>query len=397
MSPQARVFALTSLVVLLDGFDVQAMALAVPALSAAWGIAPAGFSLALGLSVLGLGLGAAFLAPLGDRFGRRPLLIGCTALLGLSSLATALAGSVIALAALRLVTGLALGACQGNATALMSDHAPPARRAWLLTLMGCNVSVGSLAAGFVAPWLVAWGGWQGIFVAGGLLPLVLSAVLAVALPEAPGHGAPAAADGPRGGLGGLLSPALRPKTLLLWAIYSLNTLLLYLVLSWLPTLLGAAGWPPAAALRSVMAFHVGGIAGALTLALVVDRGRATGALVAGFVVAAIGAALFALLPPLIPAWSAALALMGAGVAGTTFVVFALAAAAYPSAIRAAGYGWLAAVARIGAVIGPLAGGGLLALSVAPRLIMAGLAIPALLCALLALAVRRTIDLPARNA
>jgi AAHS family 4-hydroxybenzoate transporter-like MFS transporter len=399
VKPQHLVFLLCSLTVFLDGFDVQAMALAVPALSQSWRLSPPAFSSALATGVLGLGIGAAFIAPLGDRFGRRPVLIACTALLGLSSLATITATGVTALAALRFLTGIALGACQGNATALMADFAPPARRAWLLTLMGCNVAIGSLAAGFFAPWLIAGLGWQGLFIVGGVLPLLLSATLFLFLPEAralAGHTAPAAAipadEAPveTAGLRGLLSPEFRGKTLLLWTIYSLNTFLLYLVMSWLPTLLGAAGWSSAAALRSVMAFHVGGIAGALALALVMDRGRPTSALAGGFLLAAIAAALFLLLPPIVPAWAVLLALLGAGISGTTFALFALGASIYPSGIRASAYGWLGAVARVGAVLGPLVGGALLAFEVSPRLIMAGLAVPALLCAALSLLIRRAL-------
>lgn len=395
VKPQHLVFLLCSLTVFLDGFDVQAMALAVPALSQSWRLPPPAFSSALATGVLGLGIGAAFIAPLGDRFGRRPVLITCTALLGLSSLATITASSVTTLAALRFLTGIALGACQGNATALMADFAPPARRAWLLTLMGCNVALGSLAAGFFAPWLIAGLGWQGLFIVGGVLPLILSATLYLSLPEAraladrtttPDDETPVATAGLRG----LLSPEFRGKTLLLWTIYSLNTFLIYLVMSWLPTLLGAAGWSSTAALRSVMAFHIGGIAGALALAVVMDRGRPTSALASGFLLAAIASALFLLLPPIVPAWAALLALLGAGISGTTFALFALGASIYPSGIRASAYGWLGAVARVGAVLGPLVGGALLAFEVSPRLIMAGLAAPALLCAALSLLIRRTM-------
>lgn len=399
MKAQRLVFLLCSLTVFLDGFDVQAMALAVPALSQSWRLPPPAFSSALATGILGLGVGAAFIAPFGDRFGRRPVLIACTALLGLSSLATITATSVTALASLRFLTGIALGACQGNATALMADFAPPARRAWLLTLMGCNVAIGALAAGFFAPWLIGGLGWQGLFIVGGILPLLLSATLFLLLPEAralAGRTEPAAAipadEAPVAiaGLRGLLSPEFRGKTLLLWTIYSLNTFLIYIVMSWLPTLLGAAGWSSTAALRSVMAFHIGGIAGALVLAVVMDRGRPTSALAGGFLLAAIAAALFLLLPPIVPAWAVLLALLGAGISGTTFALFALGASIYPSGIRASAYGWLGAVARIGAVLGPLVGGALLAFEVSPRLIMAGLAAPALLCAALSLLIRRTL-------
>ncbi|HWW63423.1 MAG TPA: MFS transporter [Sphingomonadaceae bacterium] len=401
LAPQHLVFLLCSLTVFLDGFDVQAMALAVPALAHGWGLSPVAFSSALTTSVIGLGIGAAFIAPLGDRFGRRPVLIACTAVLGLSSLLTAMATSVTGIALLRLVTGAALGACQGNATALMADYANPARRAWILTLMGCNVAVGSLVAGFIAPWLIAWLGWQGIFVAGGVFPLLLSACLFLLLPEAralAGRGAAPSAAAPTedaiveaSGLRGLLGTGFRSRTLLLWLIYSLNTFLIYMVISWLPTLLDAAGWSSTAALRSVMAFHIGGIVGALLLAIVMDRGRPTSALAAGFILAAVASGLFLLLPPLIPVWALLLALLGGGISGTTFTLFALAASIYPVNLRASAFGWLAAVARIGAVLGPVIGGALLAFEVSPRLIIAGLAAPALVCAVLSLFMRRVLS------
>jgi MFS family permease len=144
-----------------------------------------------------------------------------------------------------------------------------------------------------------------------------------------------------------------------------------------------------------MAFHIGGIAGALALAVVMDRGRPASALANGFLLAAFAAASFLLLPPTIPLWAMLLALLGAGLSGTTFALFALGAAIYPSGIRASAFGWLGAVARIGAVAGPLVGGALLAFAVSPRVIIAGLALPALLCAALTLLVRRVMrDAPA---
>ena len=88
---QKYVLVLCALAVLFDGYDLQVLALTVPTLTKGWGIAPASLSLALSASLLGMGLGAALLAPLGDRYGRRTVLAATMAVVGASSLLTALA------------------------------------------------------------------------------------------------------------------------------------------------------------------------------------------------------------------------------------------------------------------------------------------------------------------
>jgi AAHS family 4-hydroxybenzoate transporter-like MFS transporter len=415
---QVRVLLLCSLVILIDGYDLQAMALAVPSLAADWRLAPPAFGVALAAGLLGLGLGGAFVAPLGDRFGRRPVLIGCILVVGLTSLATTLASGPIGLAISRCLTGLALGACQGNATAMSAEFAPVRRRAFVITLTGCNVALGSLIAGLTAPWVVAAFGWRGLFYIGGVLPIVLAILLAGGLPESigfltarrpgdpriahtiarlfPGEALPMAAapsaptPARHASVLDLLRPPLRTRTLVLWLIYSASTFLLYLVLSWLPTLLAAAGWTGPAALRGIVSFQIGGIVGSIVLALLVDRGRIVLALAGGYIVSGAAALSFSVVAPGFWAWTILFALVGAGISGAMFAIFALAAGFYPAELRATGYGWAAAVARIGAVLGPLVGGWGLAAGIAPRDIMALLAVPALVCALMVIPVSRVV-------
>jgi AAHS family 4-hydroxybenzoate transporter-like MFS transporter len=416
---QVGVLLLCSLVIFLDGYDLQAMALAVPSLAGEWGVAPSTFGIALAAALVGIGLGGAFVAPLGDRFGRRPVLVAATFLVGATTLATTFAEGPLGLAVARFSTGLVLGACQGNATAMTAEFAPLRSRAFVITLIGCNVALGSLAAGLAAPWVVAAFGWRGLFYIGGILPMLLSLVLLARLPESiqlliakrpgdpriagiymrifPGEVVPplppARADAPRvkaGSVIDLLRAPLRTRTLVLWLIYSANTFLLYLVLSWLPTLLAAAGWAGPDAMRGIVSFQVGGIAGSVALAWLVDRGHIVPALAGGYAMTGIAALLFAVLAPGFWAWTALFVAMGAGVSGAMFAIFALAAGFYPAQLRATGYGWAAAVGRLGAVLGPLAGGWVLAIGIAPADIMALLAVPALACALLVIPVQRVV-------
>src|ERR1700760_2421669 len=120
---QFRVFLLCALIVLLDGYDLQVMGLAVPALSKAWQLAPNVFTLAQTASIVGLGIGSAFIAPCGDRLGRRPLLLGGLALILVTCLGAATATGPGQLAAWRLLVGLGLGVGQSNASALTAEYA----------------------------------------------------------------------------------------------------------------------------------------------------------------------------------------------------------------------------------------------------------------------------------
>ncbi|MDB5689617.1 MAG: putative permease, partial [Sphingomonas bacterium] len=273
-------------------------------------------------------------------------------------------------------------------------------------------------AGLTAPWVVASFGWRGLFYVGGILPLLLAAVLLLGLPESihfllarrpgdpriahifgrlfPGETMPpppAPSSRPRAkgaSIFDLLRAPLRTRTLVLWLIYSASTFLLYLVLSWLPTLLAAAGWAGPDALRGIVSFQIGGILGSIVLALLVDRGRIVLALAGGYAVSGGAALLFSVVAPGFWAWTILFALVGAGISGAMFAIFALTAGFYPAELRATGYGWAAAVARIGAVLGPLVGGWALAAGVAPRDIMALLAVPALVCALMVIPVSRVV-------
>src|ERR1700748_1576451 len=89
-----RVALLCAAVLVLEGFDLGAMAFTLPAISEAWHLKPAAFTAALTAASVGLFLGSLLCGWLGDRVGRKPVLVGCVVLFGVMSLATAFATSV---------------------------------------------------------------------------------------------------------------------------------------------------------------------------------------------------------------------------------------------------------------------------------------------------------------
>src|SRR5580704_8113847 len=120
-----RVAWLCGVVLFLEGYDIAAVGYAVPSLVDAWRVAPSVFTQALTAGNVGLLLGSLCAGLLGDWRGRKPILIGCVAVIGVFSLLTAVAGSPLQLAGLRFLTGLGLGGGIPLAIALASDFAPP--------------------------------------------------------------------------------------------------------------------------------------------------------------------------------------------------------------------------------------------------------------------------------
>jgi AAHS family 4-hydroxybenzoate transporter-like MFS transporter len=408
---QISIIALCGVVVLLDGFDIQTMALAVPSLAQEWGAESSTFSFALSASLIGMLLGSAMVAPLGDRVGRRPVLIVGMLAVGTASLLTGLAANATDLSIWRFVTGLGLGMSLPNATALTSEYVPRRSRVLLISLMFCSVSLGAVIAGFAAPVLIDTFGWRSIFFVGGALPVIVAGILALAVPESlqllvakrpgdpripliaarflPGVDATTLVVRATERVGNqtvlaLLAPTYRARTILLWITFSLNLFILFLLVSWLPTVLSDAGWTRTQALRGSVMNQAGGVIGGLAIAWLIDSGRVVPAMLGGYVIAAIALSLFLVLPSTVPSWITLLLLVGAGVSGGQVALNAMSALFYPPSLRATGSGWAYMLGRIGALLAPFAGGFVLQrLDLEPVQQLSLIIVPLLLCAFFA--------------
>jgi AAHS family 4-hydroxybenzoate transporter-like MFS transporter len=142
---QVMVVVLCAAAVFVDGYDIQVMALAVPSLSAGWSMPPSSFGLALSAVVFGMSVGSAVLAPLGDRVGRRTMLIATLAAIGLATACTALATSPFEFAVWRFLTGIALGAGVPNCAALTSEYAPVANRSFVMGCLNIAAPIGAFS------------------------------------------------------------------------------------------------------------------------------------------------------------------------------------------------------------------------------------------------------------
>lgn len=404
--PQIMVAALCAGALFVDGYDIQVMALAVPSLASEWSLPPSSFGLALSAVTIGISLGSFALGWLADRVGRRTMLIAAMTAIGLATAATALARTPEQFVVWRLLTGVALGAGIPSCAALTSEYAPLAQRSLVMGIMNSAVGVGAFSAGLIAPSVLAAFGWHGAFVIGGAAPLLIALLAFLLAPESlkfllarrPGDPriarligriapdvdplaiAPPPPEPQRRFLVlELLSPEFLPRTLLLWGLVGLNLFNLYVLVSWLPTLLQQAGWTLNDALQGAVLIQAGGVVGGLMMARFLDRGATRRVLVFGFVLSAICLGLFAVVPSG-PAWVALLLFLGAGVSGSQLSLNALSAAYYPPPIKATGVAWAVMIGGIGSIVAPMAGAGLLDMHLTPIVILGLLAIPSLICA-----------------
>jgi AAHS family 4-hydroxybenzoate transporter-like MFS transporter len=367
-----RVAWLCGMVLLLEGYDIAAVGYAIPSLVDAWRVAPSGFTQALTAGNVGLLFGSLCAGLLGDRLGRKPLLIGCVAVLGVFSLFTALAGSPLQLAGLRFLTGLGLGGGIPLAIALASDFAPPKAQGRLLILMSAGVPIGFTIGGLLASQIVSVSGWPAIFVVGGVLPLAMVPLLALRLPESV---ALRAATRRRNLVAALFQNGLAPSTVLLWAINLLSLLGVYFILLWMPAILHSTGVSPSRAILGTTMYALGVIASPLVAAPVVDRIGMERVLTCGLAFGALCVLSIGLFDP--PFWLLSVVICGAGIGGGCQAgINSLSGLVYPPAIRSTGAGWALGAGRVGTIAGPLLGGVLLARGFRAQDIIVAAAVPA---------------------
>jgi AAHS family 4-hydroxybenzoate transporter-like MFS transporter len=406
---QIRVFLLCMLCLIMDGFDVQAMGYAAPAVLRDFGVGGPALGPVFAAANVGVLFGSFIFSMLADKVGRRPVLIGSTLWFSALTIATGFAQSVDQLLWLRLIAGLGLGCIIPNATALVGEFSPKRSRVTLTMGITVGFTAGAAIGGFVALWLIPLWGWRSIFWVGGSVPLVIALAMMWGLPESLQFLAvrrtrldllahwlkkldPTMQVGPsteyvsnekaRAGvpLVHLFREGRSTVTILLWIVYFMNLLNLYSLANWIPTVFTGMGYSQNAALLAGTLLQVGGTIGTYGLAWAIARKGFVPVLVVTFVLAAISIAFIGQPGLSFAAVAAIVFIAGWCIVGGQPGLNTLAASYYPTALRSTGVGAGLGFGRLGAIIGPYAGGVLLAQQWAPQQLFWVAAVPAAISA-----------------
>lgn len=387
---QWRVLVLCFVIALFDGFDTQAIAFTGPAILAAFNLPAGSLAPILTAGIVGMTLGAMTLGMLGDRIGRRPTLLLSLALFGGATLATAASTDTNHILLLRLIAGIGMGGCTPVLLALAAEYGPTRHRGAIMTGVLLGLPAGAMLGGLLAAQMLPVIGWQGIFIVGGGVPLAMLVVLAFLLPEslyfrasrgdADGQryiarilskivSRPLPADArftvpessvARASVRALFADDNARNTAAIWAIYLLNWVAWFMLLSWLPTVLKAGGLPAAQAPFGTVIVNAVFIVCAIPLSFLLPRVNTRRLLLVMFacgIAVALGLSVAGQNWPLVFVLAG---VAGFGIGGQQIALNYLIAGAYPTALRATATGWSIGLGRTGAILGSAIGGSFLA-------------------------------------
>jgi AAHS family 4-hydroxybenzoate transporter-like MFS transporter len=400
---QIRVFVLGTLVILFDGANTISISVAAPSIAAALKLPISAFGPIFSAGQAGLLIGALALGPLADRWGRKALVIASTLVFGIFSLFTPWAASFDQLFMFRLLAGIGLGGAAPNVVALASEYAPKRMRSSLVTLMWAAFPLGGVLIGLMGAGSLDW---QMIFYIGGAVPIAVSLLLLSSLPESPTFLIMRGGDTRRAaGIVRRIAPDLSAAaldrlsvtdqklpgvpvkylfskgsalgTLLLWIPFFCDFLILVSVNSWTPSLLRASGFSVSRAGFAIALNSIGSMVGAIIVGRLMDRFGAYFTLTAAFLGAAVSVGTLGYATSTFTVIAVFVTLSGFFAGAAQAGVIALAALMYPVSVRSTGVGWAMALGRLGAVVGPLAGGILLGLNFTVARTFLAFAIPGL--------------------
>ncbi|GAA5168378.1 MFS transporter [Amycolatopsis dongchuanensis] len=430
---QVRAVALCLVINLVDGFDLLVTSFVGPAITRQWGLSPSSVGVLLSGGLAGMAVGGLFLAPLGDRVGRRRLTLGCLALASLGMLAAAATQDFGQLLACRVVTGAAVGAMAAGLPVLTSEYANHRRRGLVVALITTGYGLGSVIAGIAASLLLGSFGWRSVFLFGAIVTALLFAVALRFLPESmdflvarrprqalrklnrilvsigrtPVEELPAAQSAVttrKVVLDSLFRGSNAVRTVLVWVAFVAAQLMFYFASSWTPSLLLKAGMSSRQGTSGGVLLSLGGVTGAVLLGLLVTRFGPRRLTAAYFGIGAVALIGFSFSLGTLALALVVAVLVGLFLNGTVTGINVIVPNLYPAEARATALGMAVAVSRLGAVLAPLVAGFLLQAGWAPASMFRFFAIPGVLGAVATLLLARfgrgvsaTADRPVESA
>ncbi|WP_313816971.1 MFS transporter [Citricoccus sp.] len=419
----------------LDGYDVLAMAFTATPVSEEFGLSGSELGFLLSAGLLGMAVGSLTLGPVADRIGRRHMTILAVVVNAAGLFLSATAGSAWELGLWRVVTGLGIGGILVGTNVISSEYANRARRGLAVSIYAAGYGVGASLGGTTAVWMMDQFGWRSVFTLGGALTVVaLILVVALmpesaaylynrrparalekvntiarkvgqtpvrALPEVTGLAAGSASGtggdaGAEAGISALFSRRNRNITILVWVAFFAVMFGFYFVNSWTPRLLNESGLTQNQGVIAGIMLTIGGTIGSLLFGVLTARWSTRATLFWFTIGAAAAIVLFISSASIVWAVFALGVVVGMLINGCIAGLYVLTPQSYSASVRSTGAGWAIGIGRAGAILAPMATGGLLDIGWTPQAIYIGVA-GVVLIATVALGFLKSADIEANRA
>lgn len=336
-------------------------------------------------ALIGVLIGALICGSIGDYVGRRRIILVGVAWFSIGMFVTALSTSIFAFGALRLLTGIGLGAILATAGATIAEFAPAGRRNFYNAIVYSGIPAGGVLAALLGMILLEPIGWRGLFMIGATPILFLLPIAFFKLPESPRWllsrgrreeaeaisaktGTPlleevvvqkAGATPAKTGFGAVFSSQFRLGAILLGFMSFSGLLLTYGLNTWLPKIMEGYGYGTTYSLAFLLVLNSGAVIGGVVASKLADRRGPQFIVATTFVIAAITLVLMTFQFPL-PVLFMFIAVAGVGTLGTQVLIYGFTSNYFTTNARAAGVAWCSGFGRLGGIFGPLIGGWLVA-------------------------------------
>lgn len=394
------------LVIIFDGYDLVIYGVAMKGLVAQWGLSAKEAGFLGSVALFGMMIGAMALGSLADRYGRKKMIALCLVLFSLFTFLCGFAQNPTQFAIMRFIAGVGIGGAMPNLVAMMAEYSPKRMRSTMVSLMFSGYAIGGMLSAGLGIMIVPNMGWEWMFYLG-IIPLFLLPLIWKFLPESLGF---LMRQGKEAEVRKIL-PKVAPElnitaedqlvreevvvkksvvpvgqlfaehrgvsTLAFWVSFFCCLLMTYALSTWLPKFMEQAGYELKAGLSFLFAMNIGAMIGAIGGGWLADKFNIKAVLVAFLL---LGSAAFVCLgyKAPVPVLYVLVTIAGATTIGTQIVLYSYVAIFYPLKIRSTGIGWASGVGRIGAIVGPILGGWLVAMQLPHSTNFMVFAIPAII-------------------
>ena len=404
---QCSTIGICFLMNIFDGMDVLIISYCAPAISNSWNLGPEALGVVFSAGLAGMALGALFLAPYSDSFGRKKIILLSAFLMGISMFLTGYSENVNQLITLRFLSGIGIGSMLASTAALTSEYTPNKSKDFWVSFVISGYPVGAVISGYISVLVIPSSGWQMMFIIAGIaslltIPLIyyflsesiefyirkqpkkalenvnkifikmnLKILKQLPLKKTLTAGIPVKQ---------LLSKKYKVSTFQLWFALFFAFSCLYFLISWIPKLATNAGLSVELAIYAGTVFNIGAFFGIILQGYYSSKIGLKKTISIFFLIAAILMAVFKIF--IGSDWLLIVfGFLGFFIQGGFVGLYAVAARLYPTEYRTTGIGWAIGAGRLGGVLGPLAGGVMIGMGLSMSINFMIFAIPALLSAI----------------